>query len=125
MHRPRWSDEAFRSRNRKAGVEGRVFAGLKRLSAARRGNPVLAARQLVVADSGHPSVLVFHKQGGGRLLTVIGNFSESPVVLPRERVERLLAGRDGRDLLSGNLVLPGEDLPLESCGLYWLLTATD
>jgi len=124
VHRPRWSDEAFRSRNRKTIVEGRVFAGLKRLSSARRANPILAVQQLVVADSGHPSVLVFHKQGDGRLLTVIGNFSEAPVVLSRDRMERLLAGRDGRDLLSGNLVLPGEDLPLESCGLVWLLTDT-
>jgi hypothetical protein len=103
-------------------VQGRIFAGLARMAAERAGSPVFGAQELSVADSGHPSVLVFHKQREGTLLTVVGNFSEEPVVLPAGRVSLFLAGRRGKELLSGRLVLPEEDLALESCDLLWILS---
>jgi hypothetical protein len=94
---------------------------MQSLTAQRKAHGVFGTQGLTVADSGHPSVLVFHKQIPGQILTVIGNFSESPVILPQERIAHLLAGQNGKDLLSGRLVLVGEALELQSCELLWIL----
>ena len=51
----------------------------------------------------------------------IGNFSDAGVDLPSATASALLAGRQGRDLLSGRLILPHEDLALEACDLLWVL----
>jgi len=124
VHRPLWSDSAYKKRKDRSTVEGRVFAGIQKLSAIRRGHPVFGVPDLRVADARHPSVLVFHKQREGTLLTVVGNFSESPVRLPGPVVDSLLAGYNGRDLLTQTLVTSGEELLLPPAALLWILTET-
>lgn len=121
VHRPLWSEDAYKKRQDPATVEGRVFTAMRRLAEQRKAHAVFGSQDLSIADSGHPSVLVFHKQIPGQLLTVIGNFSESPVILPSERLGTILAGQNGKDLLSGRLVLSGEALELQACELLWIL----
>ncbi|HCM27212.1 MAG TPA: amylosucrase [Treponema sp.] len=121
VHRPHWSSEQYALRKEKSTVAGRIFEGLTRISACRRANPVFGEQSLAVAETGHPSVLAFHKQRDGVLLAVIGNFSDAGVDLPSATASALLAGRQGRDLLSGRLILPHEDLALEACDLLWVL----
>jgi hypothetical protein len=55
---------------------------------------------------------------------VVGNFSESPVRLPGPVVDSLLAGYNGRDLLTQTLVTSGEELLLPPAALLWILTET-
>lgn len=121
VHRPLWSEDAFKKRHDLSTVEGRVFTAMQRLASQRKAYPVFGTQGLSVADSGHPSVLVFHKQAPGQLLTVIGNFAEEPVILSSERVNNLLAGHNGRDLLSERLILAQEALELKACELLWIL----
>jgi amylosucrase len=120
VHRPSWSDGLFAQRLDDDTVPGRVYAGLRRLSAARKANPVFDAQAISVPETGHRSVLAYHKRGGGQALTVIGNFSDGPVELPAESVSALLAGKAGSDLLYGRLVIPDEALELEPCELLWI-----
>jgi amylosucrase len=125
VHRPAWSEELFRMRHDTGTIPGRIFSGLVLMSVHRRAHPVFGVQALTVVDSGHHSVLAFHKQGSGQLLTVIANFADWPVCIEPEPAERLLAGRQGRDLLSNRLVLPGDAIQLEPCELLWVLLPAD
>ncbi len=122
VHRAWWSDELFERRHDAASVPGRIHSGLCRLSSARKETAAFGIQRLTVVDAGHPSVLAFHKQAPGKLLTVVGNFSDGPVALDRWAASALLAGRQGSDILSGRLVLPDEALRLEPCELLWILS---
>ncbi|TFG83265.1 MAG: amylosucrase, partial [Spirochaetales bacterium] len=124
VHRPLWDDELFGRRLDAGTVPGRVYAGLRTLSTCRKANEVFGIQALTVLDTGHRSVLAFHKQGSGQLLTVVGNFSDNPVTLERWAASAILAGRQGRDILTGRLVLPDETLELEPCELLWILSTS-
>jgi amylosucrase len=125
VHRPAWSDELFQMRHDTGTIPGRIYSGLVRMSAQRRAHPVFGVQALTVIDAGHHSVLAFHKQGRGQLLTGIANFADWPVRIEPELADRLLAGRQGRDLLSDRLVLPGEAIQLEPCELLWVILPAD
>lgn len=121
VHRPLWSQTAYHRRHDTSTIEGRVFTAMQNLAVQRKAHAVFGTQSLTVADSGHPSVLVFHKQSPGQILTVIGNFSEYPVTIPPDRLNNLLASQNGRDLLSGRFILLGEALELKPCELLWIL----
>ncbi|MFH2114755.1 MAG: alpha-amylase family protein [Spirochaetota bacterium] len=125
VHRPSWSDELYRKRHDTATVPGRIFSGLVRMSAQRRTHPVFSVQTLTVMDTGQPCVLAFHKQGSGQLLTVIASFADRPITIETEMADRLLAGRQGKDLLGDRLLLPGEAIQLEPCELLWVLLPAD
>ena len=117
VHRPAWSEDLYKMRHDTSSVAGRIFNGMQRLSAQRRSHPVFGTQALTVMDTGLAGVLAFHKQGGGQLLTVIANFSDRPASIEAETASKLLAGRQGRDLLSTRLLIPGERIQLEPCEL--------
>ena len=124
VHRPLWSDKLYKLRRKSETTSGRVFAALCALSEIRRSNPVFGIQSLTVADGGHPAILAFHKQHEGRLLTVVGNFSDKAAMPTPGTMRRLIAGKNPRDLISGKLVLPEEDAELEPCALSWILSDT-
>ncbi|MGD9938835.1 MAG: alpha-amylase family protein [Clostridia bacterium] len=121
VHRPAWSEELYRKRKDASSAPGRIFSGLVRISAQRRSNPVFGTQALTVMDTGQPGVLAFHKQGNGQLLTVLANFADRPITIDTETAGNLLAQRQGKDLLSDRLLLPGEPIQLEPCELLWVL----
>jgi len=124
VHRPLWDAGRFEARKDLSGVAGRVYAGIRRLSECRNSLGVFGSQGLTVLDSGHRSVLTFHKQAEHQLLTVVGNFSDQAVRLDRRAVQTLLAGWQGTDILSGRLVLPDEELDLEACDLLWIVSSS-
>jgi len=124
VHRPLWDAGRFEARKDLSGVAGRVYAGIRRLSECRNSLGVFGSQGLTVLDSGHRSVLTFHKQAEHQLLTVVGNFSDQAVRLDRRAVQALLAGWQGTDILSGRLVLPDEELDLEACDLLWIVSSS-
>ncbi|TCW62349.1 amylosucrase [Treponema sp. J25] len=122
VHRPLWSQQAYERRHNLATVEGRVFTALQNMARIRKEHRIFSVPSLTVADSGHPSVLIFHKQDRGNLLTVMGNFSEFLVQIPADKIQQILAGCNGVDLLTGNLVMAQEALDLRACELLWILS---
>ena len=125
VHRPAWSEELFRKRSDTSTIPGRMFSGLVRMSAQRRSHPVFGVQALTVMDAGQPGVLAFHKQGKGELLAVIASFSDRPLTIETDVASRLLAARQGKDLLADRLLLPGEAIQLEPCELLWVLLPAD
>lgn len=123
VHRPKWSDQQAAQRKLPASPEARVFTAMVRLAKERSAHPVFGDPALTVLDSGHPSVLAFRKQHDGLVLTVIGNFAESPVRLGAQLVSDLLATRNGRDILTDRQIFAQESLELEAAELLWILSA--
>ncbi|MCX7774609.1 MAG: alpha-amylase family protein [Rectinemataceae bacterium] len=121
VHRPLWSDRLYEERLDASTVPGRVFAGFRRLAEVRKAHAVFSIQPLKVVDSGHPSVLAFQKHDAATLLTVLGNFGETEVLLARERVQALLAGRSGTELISGRCIAPETPLVMKPCELCWIL----
>jgi len=125
VHRPAWSGESAARRADKAGVAGRIHSGLCEFARLRKAFPVFGAQETRVADTGHKSVLAFHKQRFGQSLTVIGNFSDGISILETTAVSALLEGKKLRNILGDRSVSPGQSLEIEPCGLLWLLGGPD
>jgi glycosidase len=77
VHRPLASAERYANRELPETVEGRLYAGLKRLVALRKANPVFSGHQMEVIDTHNPHVFSFMR--GATL--VLANFSENGQVL--------------------------------------------
>ncbi|HAP43384.1 MAG: amylosucrase [Spirochaetes bacterium GWD1_61_31] len=121
VHRPRWSESLYKQRLDANSVAGRMFQCLRRYAQLRRSYKLFAVQSLAVLDGGNKAILAYHKQAEGQLLTVLGNFSEEPVIIPAVRLADFLGGAQGANLLDGRIVLPHEDLALEPCELLWIL----
>jgi len=122
VHRLAWNDNLVERKNDQSGIPGRVHAGVCMLARHRKAHAVFGVQAVTVVDTGCRAVLAFRKQAPGELLTVVGNFSDHPMELDLDAAGHVLAGRQGTDLLSGKLVLPGEPLELEPCELLWILS---
>ncbi len=120
VHRPRWSDEAYKNRHTVTSLAGKVFTALCTYARIRKTHDIFGAGELEVLDSGHPSVLVLRKQHKNAILLVVANFSEHSVTMPAWWFHNHTGGSAGKDLLSGKLLADDEELRLESCGIVWL-----
>lgn len=125
VHRPLWNEASYASRKDSTSAAGRVWAGIMKLVKVRKASTAFATQAITVPQSVHRSVLAFHKQGSGQLVTVLGNFSDQPIQLDAHIVYKLLAGQTAKDLLGSRLVLPDENLELEPCELLWLATSME
>ena len=78
LHRPRMDWEAAARRHDPETVEGRLFAGLRALIAARRARPALHAGGSVEPfDTGNPQVFGFRREHGAARFTAFASFSET------------------------------------------------
>ena len=86
MHRPRLDWAAAQRRHEPASVEGRAFAGIAGMAAARARLAVLqAGTGPEVLDTGDSRVLAFSRRHpGAGPFVALANFSDDPVLLPRE-----------------------------------------
>jgi amylosucrase len=121
MHRPRFDEAAAARRHDPATVEGRVFARLLGLAAARRDQPALhAAGEHEVLELDAPTVLGWrrrHPRSGW--FVGLANFAEhevtvDPGALPAWGSLETVASTDGPPAMrDGRLVLP-------ALGFVWL-----
>jgi len=123
MHRPPMDWDAAERRHDPASVEGRLWAGLRRLIAARRATRAVHAQS--TGDpfwTGNDHVLGLERRRAGERLIVLANFTPEPQavhlgVLHGRGVQLDPAGAvpDGRDLR-----VDGESLVLEPYQFAWL-----
>lgn len=121
VHRPRRPDALLARRHDPGSVPGRVFAGLRRLTALRRATPALAAggRTEAVA-TGNRHVLGFRRTAvdGGSGLLVLANFADDPQTVAARHLAA--APPRARDLVAGGQHLLREDLSLRPRQFLWL-----
>ncbi len=113
MHRPRMPWDRVAARHDPATVEGRLFAGLRRLIRARRTTPQLhAANGAEVLDLGHARLFAFVRPSPLGDLAAVFNMTETPQTVAdaflseagiEDPVDRI--GGDRPDLRAGSLRL--------------------
>jgi len=123
VHRPAMRWERAACRHDPSSLEGRIYAGLRRLIALRQQHPVFTAGSLQVLDTGSDHVLAYHCARGGERLIVAANFSEQPQVVGGQYLWPALAGAPAVDLLTGQLHAAPQDLPLAPYEFVWLTPA--
>jgi len=122
VHRPLWSDELAAQRHDGKTVAGRVFEALSLLARVRRENPVFGVQAVSVVPTPFPSVLAYAKELKGRRMTLVGNFADHPVSLDTDTTARVLAGKPGKDLLTGRAYPIDKKLDLAACGVVLVLS---
>jgi amylosucrase len=102
MHRPAMDWEAAARRHDPASVEGRLWAGLQRLVAARRATPAIHVQGVVEPLwTGNDHVFGLRREQAGERLLVLGNFTAAPQPVPLEALRGFAVTRaagivDGR-----------------------------
>ena len=82
VHRPRADWEKYARRNDPDSIEGRVYMGLQKLIALRKGNGAFSGGNLEVIPTGNEHVLGFMRMHAGNRAIVFANFSELPQTIP-------------------------------------------
>ncbi|MCY7373746.1 MAG: amylosucrase [Spirochaetaceae bacterium] len=122
MHRPRMDWAAAQRRHEPASVEGRAFAGIAGMAAARARLAVLqSGTGPEVLDTGDRRVLAFaRRHPGASGLVALANFSDDPVLLPRETALPGLSLEARVVQSSESTELTAYDVALPSWGHAWV-----
>ncbi len=87
-HRPRADWEKYEKRNNMGTVEGRVYHGIQKLIALRKGNQAFSDGILTVIPTGNEHVLCFVRNDGRTQAIVLANFSEYAQTIPLKILEQ-------------------------------------
>ena len=124
VHRPHMDWAAAERRHDPASVEGRIFAGVRRLIAIRAEHPALhVAAPLAVGDAGDPTLFLYRRGGEGERLVAVHSFADRATVAWGAT---LLAGSGiaaGRDLLTGEPVEAGGHVAFAPYQVRWIVAA--
>ena len=101
VHRPFASAERYARRADAETVEGRIYAGLRRLVALRKSTPALSGQEFQWIDTGDGRVFGFLRSAGAQQAIVLANFSEQECRLPGNLLRLYGLGYQFRDQLSG------------------------
>jgi amylosucrase len=122
MHRPPMDWAAAARRHDRAGVEGRLFAGLQAMAATRASLLSLRAgtmTQLVDTDSSH--VLAYaRRHPRGTTFLGLANFSDAPSEVGPDRLASALPGDHDVRLASDGVRRTGPGIWLPAWGWAWL-----
>jgi amylosucrase len=127
IHRPQIDWDKAERRHRQGTVEQRIFDGLARMIAVRKGTPAFADynnRELI--ETGNPHLFVFMRSdpfGSSDHVLVVGNFDASPQSLTLSDLGNRGQFEYGRlrDLYSGTSPhLFKDQLVIPPYGFYWL-----
>ena len=127
IHRPQIDWDKAERRHRQGTVEQRIFDGLARMIAVRKGTPAFADynnRELI--ETGNPHLFVFMRSdpfGSSDHVLVVGNFDASPQSLTLSDLGNRGQFEYGRlrDLYSGpSPHLFKDQLVIPPYGFYWL-----
>ena len=120
VHRP-FADEANQARRADPElVEGRIYQQLRQLVEIRKANPVFAAGQTLVTNTGNTHVFGYTRKADGHRLLALANFTEAEQRLPANELR--LQGVLGEvvDLVTGVSISPTDDLVLAPYQFVWL-----
>ncbi|MCP5518504.1 MAG: cyclomaltodextrinase C-terminal domain-containing protein [Verrucomicrobiales bacterium] len=121
VHRSVFDWDRAERRGDQTTPEGRIFAGLLKLSQLRQNNLAFTRSETEIIETGNRHVLGYFRQHLEQSVLVLANFSEQPQTLPATRLRQLGFRRTLTDLLAGRLVTAGETLALEACQLMILI----
>jgi amylosucrase len=118
VHRPHFPAERYAHRHDPSTPEGAIFAGLRRMTAARAGAPELAGTRLIPFDTKNPGVLGYQRPGDGTLILALANFSDQPQIIQAGTLSGFTP--EAVDILSGNPVSLTNGIVLRALEYTWL-----
>lgn len=89
-HRPRTDWTKYEKRNNKDTVEGRVYHGIQKLVALRKGHQAFSGGNLTIIPTENEHILCFIRNDDRNQVIVLANFSEYPQSIPRQILEQRL-----------------------------------
>ncbi len=101
VHRPNASAACYALRQDPSTVEGRIFAGMRRLAALRKATPALGGQDFQWIDTGDERVFGFVRGAGAEQVVVLANISEQECRLPANLLRLYGLSYGYRDLLAG------------------------
>jgi glycosidase len=104
VHRPATDWARMEKRSRLETVEGRIYAGMQRVIAARKQNPVFSGGEFQWVDAGSTQVFAYLRTHQGARAVVIANFGEDPQTVQANILRLYGLSYHFRDLLSGQEV---------------------
>jgi amylosucrase len=123
LHRPPMDWGAAEHRHDPSTVEGRIFAGLQQMAAARAGLVALrAGSRTALHDLGDPHLLAYSRRSShGPTFLGVANFSDEPSELSDESIASVFSGRrPDVPLMSDHVRLTGPGVWLPPWGWAWL-----
>jgi amylosucrase len=120
VHRPRTDWEKLARRADPGTVEGRLYAGLRKMIAMRQANPVFGGVAMRVIETGNEHVFGYQREHAGQRLVALANFADHPQTVAHGHAQALGLGEAAGDWLdSGGVRLDG-DLTLAAYQFLWL-----
>jgi glycosidase len=125
VHRPFADWQRIERRHDANTIEWRVYQGLQRLIAIRKGHTAFAGHNTAVLDTGNPHVFGYVRQHGGQRVLALANFSEHPQSLAASLLRIHGLGYVFEDLVSGRAVALDGDVHLDSHQFVWLAAVSE
>lgn len=125
MHRPRMDWVAAERRHLPGTVEHRIFSGLRRMIALRKGSPEFHGENDYLAlDPGNPQVFAFLRESGERRTVSLLNFSPDPQGVALGALSKVGLEGPFLDKFTGlGVEARGDRLELGPYGFLWLTQA--
>jgi len=120
VHRPFTDWTRIQCRADLTTIEGRVYAGLRRLIALRKANATLANGNMLVIDPGNRHVFGYVRQSQEGRLLILCNFSENEQPIAANTVRAHGLSYAFRDHISGRDVELKDDLVLAPYQVQWV-----
>jgi amylosucrase len=116
--RPYRPGDLYDARNDPATDAGAIFAGMKRLIAARQSAPGLSGNAITGFGTHNPHVLGYMRRAAGQEILVLANFSDDPQDLAAPRFGKMPPRM--RDLIGGRVYEMRTGITLAAHEIVWL-----
>jgi amylosucrase len=120
VHRPATDWARAERRHDPATIEGRLFAGLRRLIELRKATPALAGHDTEVVDPGNNALFAFVRRHAGERLLVLANVTDREQIVAANELRLHGLAPAFTDLVTGEAVTATGDLTLAPYRLAWL-----
>jgi amylosucrase len=118
VHRPHFPAEQYENRHNPGTPEGRIYAGLRKMTAVRSSTPELAGTRLVDFNTHNPGVLGYQRPGNGASILALANFCDQPQDIPAETLSGFAP--EAVDILSNSPLLLSQGVVLGPRKYVWL-----
>ncbi len=123
VHRPRFDWATLKKHRDPNTPEGRIFAGLLRLSQIRQTNFAFTRSETEIIDTENEHVFGYFRQHLEQSVLVLANFAESEQSIAATRLRQLGLRKTFTDIVAGHMITATQTLTMEPCQFMVLVGA--
>lgn len=123
VHRPRFDWKLLKEHRDPESPEGRIFAGLMRLSQIRQTNFAFTRSETEIIDTENEHVFGYFRQHLEQSVLVLANFAESEQSIAATRLRQLGLRKTFTDIVAGQMITATQTLTMEPCQFMVLVGA--